>query len=210
MPLLVDVRKLTVVNDLIDEGAGNVADYFSQLTGADASVEIKSISFVDPADLSAEIGREETFTARIRLTEPPYGIFLMTFPEATAVEIASMMTGREPGGGITDQHRGAIQEMCNILTSGFIDGIANTLETTIDMETPTVERQRTDELAGIALSHVREDATAVVLDSVIDVADRDAPLRLQVFLVPDPGAFVNLVDMLDVGAAPNERERVRG
>ncbi|MDS0283263.1 hypothetical protein [Haloarcula onubensis] len=71
MPLLVDVRKLTVINQLIKDGSESVACSLSTLAGVDASVEIKSLSFVDPSDMPAEIGTRTTYSARIRLSEPP-------------------------------------------------------------------------------------------------------------------------------------------
>lgn len=198
MPLLIDVRKLTVINQLIKDGSASVARSLSTLAGVDASVEIKSLSFVDPNDIPAEIGDEKTYSARIRLSEPPYGVFMMTFPPSTAREIAELMTGKSCDDGMTEFHESALQEMCNILTSGFIDGIANTLETTIDMGTPTLAYTPGAELSEKALSHVRMDATAIVLDSVVDVADADASFGIRIFLVPDPGSFVNMIDMLDL------------
>jgi chemotaxis protein CheC len=92
----------------------------------------------------------------------------------------------------------ALQEICNILTSGFIDGIANTLETTIDMQTPELERADTREIADTTLSHIHNDSLSIVLDSVVDLADADAEFQLRIFLIPDPGSFVNILDTLDV------------
>lgn len=206
MPLLIDVRKLTIINQLIKDGSESVACSLSTLAGVDASVDIKSLSFVDPADMPAEIGDGKTYSARIRLSEPPYGVFLLTFPPSTAREIAELMTGRSCDDGITDFHRSALEEMCNILTSGFIDGIADTLETTIDMGTPTMANSPGAELSDKALSHVRMDATAIVLDSVVDVADTETSFGIRMFLVPDPGSFVNVIDMLDLDVASAEQE----
>jgi chemotaxis protein CheC len=207
MPLLIDVRKLTVINQLIKDGATSVACSLSTLAGVDATVDIKSLSFVDPVDMPAEIGTEKTYSARIRLSEPPYGVFMMTFPSSTAREIAELMTGQPCDEEMTDFHRSAIQEMCNILTSGFIDGIANTLETTIDMGTPTLDYSGGEELSEQALSHVRMDATAIVLDSVVDVADEDTSFGIRIFLVPDPGSFVNMIDRLDIDVGNSERDQ---
>jgi chemotaxis protein CheC len=95
-------------------------------------------------------------------------------------------------------HESALQEICNILTSGFIDGIANTLETTIDMETPELERADTDHIAEETVSHVQMDSLSIVLDSVVDLADDDTEFELRIFLIPDPGSFVNIIDKLDI------------
>ncbi|WP_254278675.1 chemotaxis protein CheC [Haloarcula marina] len=197
MPLLIDVRKLTLITELIQDGAEEVAGSLAALAGVDASVEIKSLSFVQPDDIAAEMGTGEIYSARVRLTEPPYGVFLMTFSTATAAEIAELMTGTEVHDGFTQLQESALQEMCNILTSGFIDGIANTLEATIDMGTPTVEQAETTAVTDAALSHVRRDSLTIVLDSLVDIKETDVAFSLRIFLVPDPGSFVHLIDQLD-------------
>ena len=122
---------------------------------------------------------------------------MMTFPPSTAREIAELMTGQSCDSGLTEFHRSALQEMCNILTSGFIDGIANTLETTINMETPTVEADDASAIADAALSHVRRDSLTIVLDSLVDISESDVAFSLRIFLIPDPGSFVHLIDQLD-------------
>ena len=199
MPILIDIRKLTIIGKLIQHGAKNVADALSTMADIEADIQIKSLSFVEPDDIPHEIGEGEFYHANIRLTEPPYGVFLMTFDDRTANEIAHHMTDQEVTDGELNQlQESALQEMCNILTSGFIDGIANTLETTINMETPRLEYDDAEVIAEETLSHIHSDSLSIVLDSVVDLRERDTEFQLRIFLVPDPGAFVNLIDKLDI------------
>jgi len=198
MPILIDIRKLRIINHLIEDGADNVADALGSMAGVESTVKVKSLAFVDPEDVPGEIGDEPLHSARVRLQEPPYGVFFLTFADATAAEIAELMTGVPTDDGFNDLHRSALQEICNIMTSGFIDGIANTLGTTIDMGTPEVTRGTGEQIADKALSHVHKDSLSIVLDAVVDVAEQDTAFEVRIFLVPDPGAFVNLVDKLDL------------
>jgi chemotaxis protein CheC len=201
MPLLIDVRKLSVINGLIKEGAESVADSFGTLSGVKTTVDIKSISFLEADDMATEIGSGQTYSARIRLTDPPYGVFMLTFSPRTAINIAEQLTGTSCDDGIEDIHQSAIRETCNIMTSGFIDGIANNLDRTIDMGTPTIDCLDGQNLAATAFSHVRSDATAVVLDSNISTAATDQSFNLQVYLVPDPGSFVTVLDSMSAEPA---------
>ncbi|MDG5774927.1 chemotaxis protein CheC [Haloarculaceae archaeon H-GB2-1] len=200
MPILIDIRKLTLINRLIHDGAGNVAEALSTMAGVDANVEIKSISFVDPQDIPSEMGTGDLFAASIKLTEPPYGVFLMTFSQSTGAEIAELMTGQPVETEFNQMHESALQEICNITTSGFIDGIANTLKTTIEMRTPKLELATGEEISEETLTHIRMDALSIVLDSVVDIKDSDSEFQIRIFLVPDPGSFVNLVDKIDLSA----------
>lgn len=198
MPILIDIRKLTIIGKLIQHGAKNVADSLSTMADIDADIRIKSLSFVEPSDIPHEIGSGQFHHANIRLTEPPYGVFLMTFDDRTAEEIAHHMTGQPVDEQLNQLQQSALQEMCNILTSGFIDGIANTLGTTINMETPELEYDDAEGIAEDTLSHIHSDSLSIVLDSVVDLHEDDTEFQLRIFLVPDPGAFVNLIDKLDV------------
>lgn len=205
MPLLIDIRKLRIINVLMENGAGNVAESLESLAGLDAKVAVKSLSMVEPADIPEDVGDDEVFAASIRLTEPPYGYFMMTFGMATARNIAGQMTGSEVDGELTQFHESALQEMCNIFTSGFIDGLANTLGRSIEMGTPELQRGTGRDLLADNLSHINHDSLAVVLDSKVDVAETDTEFRIRIFLVPDPGAFVNVLDHLDMDEV-TERE----
>jgi len=198
MPILIDIRKLRIINRLIKDGAGNVAAALETMAGVESTVKIKSLAFVDPSDIPGEIGADPRYSARVRLREPPYGTFFLTFSDETAVEIAGLLTGVEPDAGFNDMHQSALQEICNIMTSGFIDGIANTLGTTIDMGTPDVFKGTGDEIADKSLSHVHTDYLSIVLDAVVDMVERDADFEIRIFLVPDPGAFVNLIDKIEL------------
>lgn len=209
MPILVDIRKLTIIGKLIQQGSRNVATSLSTMAGIDADVKIKSLSFVQPEDIHKEMGDGAVYHASIRLTEPPYGVFLMTFDDFTAAEIAEQMTGSPVDDGLNQMQESALQEICNILTSGFIDGIANTLETTIDMNTPELERKETEEIADTTLSHIHMDSLSIVLDSVVDLEDRDTEFQLRIFLIPDPGSFVNLIDKLDIDEI-REKDNIPG
>jgi chemotaxis protein CheC len=198
MPLLIDIRKLRIINQLIKDGADNVASALESMAGVESTVKIKSLAFIDPEDISTQIGDSPRHSARVRLREPPYGVFFLTFGDETAAEIAGLMTGIDASEGFNDMHQSALEEICNIMTSGFIDGIANTLDTTIDMGTPEVSRGSGQEIADESLTHINQDSLSIVLDALVDMADRDAAFEIRIFLVPDPGAFVNVIDKIDL------------
>ncbi|MFB6309287.1 MAG: chemotaxis protein CheC [Haloarculaceae archaeon] len=204
MPLLIDIRKLTVINQLIEDGAENVVASLESLAGVEAHVEIKSISFVEPTDIAAEMGQGKRYSTHVQLTEPPYGVFLLTFSEESAAEVAGLMTAQPVDDDLNQLHRSALGEMCNILTSGFIDGIANTLETTIDFDTPELAFEDAGTIADDALSHVRRDSMSIVLDSLVDIEESDAAFTIRIFLIPDPGSFVHTVDGLELDATTHE------
>jgi chemotaxis protein CheC len=198
MPILIDIRKLRIINLLIQDGATNVASALESMAGVESTVKIKSLAFVDPDDVPSEIGPTPLYSSSVRLREPPYGVFFLTFGDETAAEIAELMTGVDSADGFNDMHESALQEICNIMTSGFIDGMANTLDTTIDMGTPEILHAGGEEIGESALSHINDDSLTIVLDALVDMADRDAAFEIRIFLIPDPGSFVNMIDKMEI------------
>ncbi|MFB6301930.1 MAG: chemotaxis protein CheC [Haloferacaceae archaeon] len=116
---------------------------------------------------------------------------------ASAKRFAGGMVGDmgEPAeAGFSDVERSAIREIGNVMTSAFVDGWANVLETTIDFSTPTFTFGPGSDTAA-ELVHARSDL-ALLFDSRITARDADA--RLSVYMFPDLAELVDLMRRLDV------------
>ena len=142
MSLMIDIRKLALFNKMAKEGGSTVADHLSQMTGMETEMEITKINFIDIPDIKTHVGHEKQIGISIEMLEPPHGHILFLLNARNAKDLAQGMIGDMGGAdpnseGFTDMERSAIQEIGNIMTSGFIDGWANVLETTIDISTPT-------------------------------------------------------------------------
>lgn len=194
----IDVRKLEVFNRISKEGSRTVADSLGQLTGVDASIEVAKINFLHVDDVKTHIGDETRVGIHVQLTEPPHGYVLFLLGPADSKKLAGLML---PGGGDDDadgfsgMERSAIQEVGNILTSGYIDGLANVLETTIDMGTPQFTY-------GPANGSVQEmggwpdEDLVFVLDSRITADGED--IDLTVYTFPKLHSLVDLVQQIDL------------
>src|SRR6056297_2656289 len=199
MGLKVDVRKLDLFNQMAKEGSGTVAENLGQLTGLDATVRTSQINFLDVEDVKTHIGDDKGVGIYVELNEPPYGYVLFLLEPADSKQMASAMMGGmgEPseGEGFSDMERSAMQEIGNIMTSGFIDGWANVLDTTIDMGTPNF-------VLGPAANIVEKmggwpDSELVfVIDSQITVESGD--LGMTVYTFPELKDLVALIQGIDL------------
>jgi chemotaxis protein CheC len=97
--------------------------------------------------------------------------------------------------------RSAMQEIGNIMTSGYIDGWANVLDTTIDMGTPTFTYGPAHGIVQQMGGWPDEDI-AFVLDSAITADGTD--IDLTVYTFPQLHALVDLVQQIDVDADVHE------
>jgi len=200
MSLKIDIRKLGLFNRMAKEGGNTVASHLGQMTGMDTEMEITKINFIEIPDIKTHVGDDKQIGISVELTEPPYGHVLFLFEASSAKELARGMVGDmddevAEGGAFTDMERSAIQEIGNIMTSGFIDGWANVLRTTIDMGTPTFTygpgSGMIDDLVGD-----RDDEMALMFDSRVHALDSNVDVTVYTF--PELAELVGLMQEIEV------------
>ena len=198
--LMIDIRKLGLFNKMAKEGGNTVADHLSQMTGMETEMEITKINFIDIPDIRAHVGDAEQIGISIEMLEQPYGHILFLFNATDAKQLAHGMMGDMAGAersetGFSDMERSAIQEIGNIMTSGFIDGWANVLNTTIDISTPTFTygpgSSMVDNLVGD-----RDGEMALMFDSRVQALDSD--INVTVYTFPELEELVALMQRIEV------------
>ena len=200
MSLMIDIRKLGLFNKMAKEGGNTVADHLSQMTGMETEMEITKINFIDIPDIKAHVGDQKQIGISIEMLEQPYGHILFLFQAGDAKKLAHGMMGDMEGAdpsssGFTDMERSAVQEIGNIMTSGFIDGWANVLNTTIDMSTPSFTygpgSSMVDDLVGD-----RDDEMALMFDSRVKALESD--INVKVYTFPELNELVDLMQDIEV------------
>jgi chemotaxis protein CheC len=196
--LKVDIRKLTLFNRMAKEGANTVADHLNQMTGLETEMEITKINFLDIEDIKTHVGHDKQVGTHIELVEPPHGYILFLFSTQSAKKLATGMLPESAdvsSKGFSDMERSAVQEIGNIMTSGFIDGWANVLNTTIDISTPKFTygagSKMVENLVG-----TRRDEMALVFDSRVHA--RAADVEVKVYTFPELPELVELMQQIEI------------
>ena len=134
-PLPLD--KLSVFSDLTRAGTHTAAERVTMMTGIETETEIAGISFTPIDDISADLDESTYVGTTTEFEGTPSGHLLIMFPSDSAKRIAEAMMPTAPEGeGLTAMHESALEELGNIMTSGFIDGWANVLQTSVDHTPP--------------------------------------------------------------------------
>lgn len=196
---MIDVRRLSTFNRMAKEGAEQVADHLNQMTGLNSQMEITKINFLDVEDLEKHLGDETKVGLQIQLTKPPHGYVLILFNEDTAHKLADILLAGMDGGGedgeFGDMEQSAVMEMGNIMTSGFIDGWANVLGTTIDMSTPEFKHGAGRNMVGDVVG-ASDDEIAMFFDS--QVHGPDSEIEAQIYAFPVLEELVDLMNRLEI------------
>ncbi|MEF8936481.1 MAG: chemotaxis protein CheC [Halovenus sp.] len=197
MSLEVDVRKLEIFNRVSKEGSRRVAESLSQMSGLDAEIEVAKINVLHMDAVKTHLGDDEAVGIHVELTESPYGYVLFLLDPADSKRLAqSMIPGEsKSGSGFSDMERSAMQEIGNIMTSGYIDGWANVLDTTINMGTPNFTYGPSHRIIE-KMGGWPDEEIVFVLDS--EITTGDANVDLTVYTFPKVRSLVELVQNIDL------------
>ncbi|MFB6134970.1 MAG: chemotaxis protein CheC [Halanaeroarchaeum sp.] len=127
----VDLDSLGTFNRIGTAGAARAADALSTLTGLDTTVETTRINFAPVEDLSTPVDDDATAVS-IQFEGGLRGHALLVFDAESAEHVLAELDGAGH-----DPDSAALEEVTNIVTSGFVDGWADHLDATIDISTPT-------------------------------------------------------------------------
>mgnify|MGYP006278797315 CR=1 FL=1 len=198
--LAVPAQKLTVFNGFAGRSANRASEQIAQLTGLRTDVSVSQLRFLSFSDMSAEVGEETYVSVVFELTGLPSGYFVAMFSERSADRIAAAMTpdGVDPSGG--DMTEAAIKELGNIITSGFIDSWANTLQSSIEHTPPELFHDSGANVIRTVQDRLSEDQEyAFTIDTTIEIADREA--EVQLYVLPDTRELTRALSALPSEAA---------
>ncbi|MFC4543718.1 chemotaxis protein CheC [Halosolutus amylolyticus] len=201
MTMKVDIRKLSFINEMAKVGTNGVADNMSKLTGEDAQMEVTKTNFIDVDDIESQLEPGKRVGVRVRLLDPPHGHILILFPEASAKKITAIML-RDVVDDMSDvsgkMARSAVEEMGNMMASGFIDGWADVLGRAIDIAAPQLVYAPAGDIVTRTAS-LGGDDLALFFDSDLTVPSYQ--IEAEIYAFPDLAEFVEMVNGIEVQPA---------
>jgi chemotaxis protein CheY-P-specific phosphatase CheC len=182
--LAVPAEKLAVFNGFAGRSAEQASDQISQLTGLPTDVSVSQLRFLSFSDISTEVGPDTYVSVIFELTGLPSGYFIAMFSEESADRVAGAMLpdGVDPdNGGMTEA---AIKELGNIITSGFIDSWANTLQSSIEHTPPEFVRDAGNETIQMVRRRLsRQQEYAFTIETTIEIKNKRT--EVQLYVLPD-------------------------
>ncbi|NGM67529.1 chemotaxis protein CheC [Natronolimnobius sp. AArcel1] len=199
----IEYDKLDGFDRMAERGAEEIAKTATTLTGIETSVDIRRLNFVSLEAIPQQVPNEKLVGVAFEFEGTPSGFLLFLFDEESADEIIDAMvpSGTASGDDDTDGYdqmgRSAITELGNIMASGFLDGWANVLDTTIDHSTP----EFIHDIGAAAVDPVvirlgENQEFAFVFDTVITADGRE--FDCEVYAIPDESDLERALNDLDV------------
>ncbi|WP_306057597.1 chemotaxis protein CheC [Natronococcus wangiae] len=194
----IDYDKLDGFDRMAERGAEEVAETATTLTGIDTSVEIRRLNFVSLEAIPEQIAEEMLVGVAFEFDGLPSGYLLFLFDEASAHEIAdAMLPTAVDEDGFGEMRTSAITELGNIMASGFLDGWANVLDTTIDHSTPEFIHDIGAAAVDPVIIQLGESQDfAFVFDTVVMADGKE--FDCEVYAIPDEDDLERALNDLDV------------
>lgn len=137
-----ELEQLFAFNAMSGRGAVNAARKLTEMSGVDVDVDVSELSFVRTESLPAQVDDGVVVGVVLEFSGPPDGYVAILFDESSAGRLGETLHPSIEGEEITSKHRHALQEVGNIMGSGFVDGWANVLGTKIKVSPPDVVHDR--------------------------------------------------------------------
>jgi chemotaxis protein CheC len=173
----------------------------SKLSGKEETMKVTKTKCVDVEDIKSQVEEGRRVGVRVRLMEPPHGHVLILFPESSAKKITALMLRDMVDDMSTvsgEMARSAVEELGNMMASGFIDGWADVLGTTIDVATPQLVYAPAGEIVE-RTAGLGGDDLALFFDSSLNVPSYE--IEAEIYAFPDLEEFVEMVNNLETATA---------
>jgi chemotaxis protein CheC len=191
----IELRALRDINQLADASAETVRAHIEQMAGVDATVDVTGLTFLAPDDLGQHLGPERTYAGSVPIESPPHGVFCVNLGAQGGAALAAQMTGTSPADGLSEMQESALTELTNILASGFLDGMADTLSTEITHGPPTIHQGTGPAVADAIIPASHDDPVLVIVNTQVALPDvTDTPVTF--YLIPDADQFAALLATL--------------
>lgn len=199
----VNVRELSTFIRLTAAGAETVAANLGAMTGIETDVAVSHLDFIPVEDVPGIVKADQHVGTVFQFSGALEGYLAVLFEDDAATTIAEALIPDDPGEAM---RQSAIEEIGNITASGFVDGWANALDTTIDHSVPDfVDDMGRAVLESVAVELGMSQEFAYVFDVVITADD---PMTCRLFAFPEADGFRSLVSSLDADLDISSVERV--
>lgn len=197
----IPVEKLTAFNRMTREGARKAAENVEMMSGIHTDAEVVQISFTPIEDVPKQFSDEMYVGTAVEFTGAPSGFLLVLFDESSAITVAeALMPVEIDSTGLTDQHKAAIEELGNIMTSGFVDGWANVLQQTVEHTPPRLVHDMGSAIIDPLAAQLGQfQRHAFVIDS--KMMTEDLAFECEITALPNEQELRTALDNLDIERA---------
>ncbi|MFC4551449.1 MULTISPECIES: chemotaxis protein CheC [Halorussus] len=201
----VPVEKLRTLREMARSGAATASESVTMMTGIETEVEVTTLDFVPVENVPRQLSDRQCVGVVLAFEETLGGYILILFDEPSAREVvAALVPGTDEVCSFEGVERSAMQEIGNVMTSSFVDGWANVLDTTIDISPPQFVHDMGSAVADSVVARLgQRQEFAFLFDATLRAADRE--FDCGVYALPEQGELSSLLGDLEAGATAERK-----
>jgi chemotaxis protein CheC len=183
--------------EMIADGAGTASENVTALTGIPTEVEVSGLRFVPVEGVPRQVPDRSRTGVVLEFDGLPSGYIAVLFDEESANNVAGeLLPGDMAVDGMgAEMRQSAIQEIGNIVTSGFVDGWADALETKIEISPPTFVHDLGPAIVDPLVSDLAQTQEyAFLIDSTIRTPDDE--FTCDIYALPDEHQLREALDQI--------------
>jgi len=193
---MVELENLESIKAMGDSSAAMVVESLSEMLCMDVEMDVSAVH-VDTIESIPDVLKladDTVVGAYVGFAGNVAGTVLTILSVESARAMADIMLAgmdeEEPTGILTEMQESAILEIGNILTSPFIDVMADAMSMELTQSPPAIACDRLSALIEISLDEGAKDDVAIVFNSALHVVDQN--IDCNILMLPNPGT-VNLL-----------------
>lgn len=185
------IEALVSYSRLVEESAAGVASHIEGMTGFETSVAESHLDFLPVERVSALLDDAPYEGAVFECDGAMNAVVAVLFAEAQPGAVADAML--PSGDADQDVAESAITELGNVTASGFLDGWANALDTTLEISTPShVHDHGQAVLNSVAATYGQHADSVAVLDTTVRAGEQ---FTCRVVAFPNPAAAESVAEV---------------
>lgn len=150
-PIFFDERQHDALTELVNLAVNGAAARLRTMVGSEVALTVPAVALVTPTqagDAVVELGLGELIAIRQRFDGSLAGETLLVFPTESSRKVLSLVLDGLPEVEADGLAEDALQEVGNVLLTGFLSTISNMLRRDFTVEVPRLTRSSPRELFG--------------------------------------------------------------
>lgn len=184
----IDDRKIDVLREVCNVGAGHAATALSQLIGRKVHLAVPKVVIEDIKKVPEVAGGADSLVAGLffQILGDARGNIFMIFPEESATAIIRLVTGSKEGLTFQDEMSiSAMKEVGNILASAFLSAISQLSSLSLIPSVPGYAYDMAGSIIDSVLIEISKLADkALIIET--DFKEVGETIESHLFLLPDP------------------------
>lgn len=193
---------LDVLREIGNIGSGNAATALSKMINKSVDMEVPNIEIVDTEKVVELFDNEEEITVGvyINFNGDINGTILTLLDKDSSDNLVALLIGSKPEDNIyTEMESSVIQELGNIMSSGYVNSISLLTSLDINISVPSVNIDMVSSILSVlAAEYGMESDKLILIENKLEIDNEK--IKFYFFFMPDLISFDTLFKSLGVSA----------